>query len=492
VVACLEMRAVGKTTFRRLWRQLVPYVVRTRPMTDLCWECQRNNEALYRSANLPDSVKSAKVIQQQQHLTLVHEERSIYNSMVHDAKLTVAAAGIETLACNEPCSNDFAMHYSFDFAQQVHYPSSPLQPGPMYFLVPRKCGIFGVCCEALPQQVNYLIDEGMCTSKGSNAVISYLHHFFGKWGLGETELHLHCDNCSGQNKNKFMLWYLCWRIICKLHRSATLNFMISGHTKFAPDWCFGLLKQRYRRTAVSSLADIAGVVDSSTVVGVNRAEIVGTEDGQVNVPTFDWQAYFQTFFKPFPGIKSIQHFRFSADCPGIVFYRATPSSEEQSFQMLRDLSSMPTSVGPAELAPPGLPFDRQWYLYQKIREFVSSSAQDTTCPKPESPIETAIVSQHTSAAVAGPSTSASATSVPPQTKRKRPTSHLKQCTKTSKHQTQRKSKKPTGAHETTERTDNVVSVSQSTNPVSLPSSSTVARRSSRSRSGNVRLSDFCI
>jgi len=28
-------------------------------------------------------------------------------------------------------SSDFTMHYSFDFAQQVHYPSSPLQPGLM-------------------------------------------------------------------------------------------------------------------------------------------------------------------------------------------------------------------------------------------------------------------------------------------------------------------------------------------------------------------------
>jgi len=111
----------------------VPYVVHTQPMTDLCWECQQNNEALYHSANLPDSMKSAKVQQQEQHLTLVQQERSLYNTMVQDAKLTVAASGITTLSQHEPCSNDFCMHYSFDFAQQVHYPNSPLQPGPMYF-----------------------------------------------------------------------------------------------------------------------------------------------------------------------------------------------------------------------------------------------------------------------------------------------------------------------------------------------------------------------
>ncbi|KAI4830680.1 hypothetical protein KUCAC02_002296 [Chaenocephalus aceratus] len=36
--------------------------------------------------------------------------------------------------------------------ETVHYPSDPLQPGPIYFMVPRKCGLFGVCCEGVPQQ----------------------------------------------------------------------------------------------------------------------------------------------------------------------------------------------------------------------------------------------------------------------------------------------------------------------------------------------------
>ena len=52
------------------------------------------------------------------------------------------------------------VHYSFDFAQQVHYLHNPLQPGPIYFFkTALKCAIFGVCCEGIPRQVNYLIDE---------------------------------------------------------------------------------------------------------------------------------------------------------------------------------------------------------------------------------------------------------------------------------------------------------------------------------------------
>lgn len=192
---------------------------------------------------------------------------------------------------------------------QVHFPSDPLQPGPMYFLTPRKCGLFGVCCEGIPQQVNYLIDEGMSSSKGSNAVIGYLHHFFREYGVGEMRVDLHCDNCSGQNKNRFMLWYCAWRTIHTLHHSLGLHFLIAGHTKFAPDWCFGLIKQRFRRTRVNTLAEIAAVVKDSTVKGVNIPQLVGKEDGTVFVDSYDWQKYLTPYFRPLPQIKKYQHFR---------------------------------------------------------------------------------------------------------------------------------------------------------------------------------------
>ncbi|MED6243846.1 hypothetical protein ATANTOWER_028284 [Ataeniobius toweri] len=125
------------------------------------------------------------------------------------------------------------MHYSIDFAQQMHFPSNPLQPGPVYFLTPRKCGLFGVSCEGLQKQLNFLIDEGMSSGKGSNAVISYMHHFFTHFGVGETDVDLHCDNCTGQNQNNFMLWYGAWRVAHKLPSTLNIHFLIAGHTKFA-------------------------------------------------------------------------------------------------------------------------------------------------------------------------------------------------------------------------------------------------------------------
>ena len=290
--------------------EVVPFIVRTKPMTDLCWTCQKNNSAVYNSCNLSEEQKSERLKKQEQHLARVSGERSLYQGMVGDSKKTVEGNGWK-LEGNAPCSKKIAMHYSFDFAQQVHYPSDPMQPGPMYFLVPRKCGHFSgllwstATANQLPdwRQINYLIDEAVVVGKGSNAVISYLHDFFEHWGLGEETVHINCDNCSGQNKNNYVLWYLLWRVMTGLHVNVELHFLIAGHTKFAPDWCFGLIKQCYRRTRVSSLEEFAQVVRDSSQSGVNIPSKVDLEDGTVLVKTYDWQAFL------LKALKKYHHFR---------------------------------------------------------------------------------------------------------------------------------------------------------------------------------------
>ncbi len=193
----------------------------------------------------------------------------------------------------------------------------------------------------IPKQVNFLIDEGSSVSKGSNSVISYLDYFFAKYGLGEKHVNLHANNCSGQNKNRFMMWYLCWRTPHSKHSSIAIHFLITGHTKFAPDWCFGLLKQKYRRTPVSCLSYMEGVVRNSTVTGANVPQLVGTEDGRQLVPTIDWQTFLGPYFRTMPGVKSYQHFRFESQSPGVMFYKQYSDSPESSFQILKCADRLP-------------------------------------------------------------------------------------------------------------------------------------------------------
>ena len=118
------------------------------------------------------------------------------------------------------------------------------------FNAQRKCAIFGIYSEGHPQQINYLIDEGMCSSKGSNGVISYLDHLILWHGRTEKEQICHA--------------VLCLESLTKQHQNVGLNFMVSRHTKFAPDWCFGLCKQSFSRTYVSSLDDINDAFVAST------------------------------------------------------------------------------------------------------------------------------------------------------------------------------------------------------------------------------------
>ena len=150
--------------------------------------------------------------------------------------------------------------------------------------------IFGVCCEAISRQIKYLIDEAVNIGKGSNAIVSMLHHFFAHHGIGEETVH--------------QLWWAEQK-----HDHSTVpplesddSFMIPGLTKFSPDWCFRLFK-KYRRTKVGGLTNLIGVVNESA--SVNVAQPTGLEDGSVVVTTYDWQEYFKTFCTKVKGIKKL-------------------------------------------------------------------------------------------------------------------------------------------------------------------------------------------
>ena len=182
-----------------------------------------------------------------------------------------------------------------------------MHPGPIYFKTPRKCQLFGIHVEGLSRQVNYLIDESVSCGKGANAVISLLHHFLTNFAIGEKHLRLHADNCGGQNKNAMMMWHLMWRVHSGLNEEASISFMLAGHTKFAPDWCFGLLKKKLRDTYVSSLEDIKEVCKQSSVTGVNTSQLVGHEDGSVVVPMHDLSNHLQNHFVKVAGIKTMHH-----------------------------------------------------------------------------------------------------------------------------------------------------------------------------------------
>ena len=69
---------VQLTSFRLLWHQLVPHVVIDKPKSDLCWVCQRNNAHILRAVNIPEAMKSATLLRQDQYLREATTERTTY------------------------------------------------------------------------------------------------------------------------------------------------------------------------------------------------------------------------------------------------------------------------------------------------------------------------------------------------------------------------------------------------------------------------------
>jgi len=145
-----------------------------------------------------------------------------------------------------------------------------------------------------------------------------LHHFFKAHGLGETSVHLHADNCTGQNKNWYMMYYVMWRVLTGQHKEVVISFLAVEHTKFAPNWCFGLLKQRFHRKKIGNLENIANCVSLSSSVNVPR--LVGSLDVTTFVCMYNWSEHFeeQTIKTTLKGITHMHHFRFICNSPGYI------------------------------------------------------------------------------------------------------------------------------------------------------------------------------
>uniref|UniRef100_A0A1X7TX78 Uncharacterized protein n=1 Tax=Amphimedon queenslandica TaxID=400682 RepID=A0A1X7TX78_AMPQE len=64
--------------------------------------------------------------------------------------------------------------------------------------------------------------------------------------------------------------------------------------------------EKFRKAEVDSLDDFIQVVQQSSAV--NKAQPVGSSNGELIVETLDWCSYFATLFKKIKGIKGFQHF----------------------------------------------------------------------------------------------------------------------------------------------------------------------------------------
>lgn len=376
--------AVQHRTFRRIWIEHFPNFVFSKPKSDLCMTCEDNKKLINASISSGDEdYKLECLTTAKEHLLAAKKERDYFRKSIQLSKESYLHALPDRKLSDV---KDSVMHYSWDFAQQLHIPYEDHQVGPIYFKSPRITQLFGVCCEALPQQVNYLIDEADFPGKGSDVVISLLDHYFENHGLKESHVLLTADNCVGQNKNNAVIQYLMYRVMTGRHKSITLSFMLVGHTKFSPDAYFGLIKKSYRRSKVYTYDHLVDVIDSSTTGNFNIPQTYRDKHGRENFQFRKWSSWLGKVFTNLPGITDYQHFRIDADEYGKINVKRSVDAEEETFFLLKEKTFQfdEKAEKPPCFTSKGLSAERQWYLYDKIRLHIPNEMdKDATAPKPK-------------------------------------------------------------------------------------------------------------
>lgn len=386
--------AVGYDTFMQIWQSQLSYIAFNNPRTDLCLVCEDFKKQLNKVAAILDEEKERKQTELYQaalnHLKHAQSERLYYRAHANVAQKQYENLGelAKERVKARANSRDIMMHYSWDFAQQLQYPFEDQQVGPIYFKTPRRAQLFGVCCEGIPRQVNYLIDETDFLEKNANTVISLLDHFFTYHGLGEKSVYLTADNCVGQNKNNALIQYLMYRILTGLHSEIELSFLVVGHTKFSPDGYFGLIRRYYRRSKIYTYHQLVHAIEMSSK---NHNTCQTYSDPLTNQPQIiyrDWSSWLSKYFKVIPQITNYHHFKMKTQEKEKLILKEKIDSQEIIVNLLKkefDVNGEGLFIGqPERLMPLGLSAERQWYLYDQIRMHIPDEIdKDATCPKPK-------------------------------------------------------------------------------------------------------------
>ncbi len=155
-----------------------------------------------------------------------------------------------------------------------------------------------------------------------------------------------------------------------------LNFMISGHTKFVCDGYFENIKKLFYKTRINTVEDVEQVINISAVA--NEAVRYKKELGRV---WYDFASFLSSHFKELSGLTKFHHFRFSKLELGKIYCSKKSGDEEIPFVLLNNNSFNFNQI-PFILEIQPLTLKRQWYLYNKICQYVNEEFKDSLCSLP--------------------------------------------------------------------------------------------------------------
>ena len=281
-----------------------------------------------------------------------------------------------------------------DFCQNLSIPHFGMeQPGDTYYYSPLFVYCFGVVDACATPDVlhsyGYSEDIG---GKGGNNVASLLMLALENlgWlipGVAGKQLSIVMDNCTGQNKNKHVLRIALWLVELHYFEKVEFIFYVRGHTKNVCDRMFNLLKKRYHRHQIYTMAQLCH----------NLNMLPNTNFYTVQSDVFyNYDAMFDRFYKPFkPGTVTRNHvFWVEATSPTVMHTKLFDCSDDVVsfdhclFSSPACLLSYPGRIQSMKehvkiaLEPPGMKPIKQVELWKKWRKFVPREYWEEICKEP--------------------------------------------------------------------------------------------------------------
>ena len=345
------------------------------PRTDMCDFCELQKRKIA-GTKAHDESKSEKLVAElAAHQKAYQGERAVYNSEREQAETDRKKWEKGAILADE-CVE----HISMDYAQSIEAPHTADQLGGTFYLHMRKFLLFCVCSVLEKAQICYTYDEREA-GKGANEVISFLHDFLVNRQIQSQSIRIHADNCTGQNKNKYVMWYLIWLVTTGRIKHIELKFMIKGHTHCVVDGGIGQTKKELRRSDVFCLDHWKDVINHSA--STNRAKIVNSNN------VFDWKKGLNPYFKPFNGISKFQHFLIDAAEPGWISVKYGFDDVWKKRKLLKSdkiLDSEAFNNLPLYLDTVGFKggtLEKEKALFENLRQYVKDPWKDELCPNPE-------------------------------------------------------------------------------------------------------------
>lgn len=261
---------------------------------------------------------------------LKHIEHAQVERKSHECLRELAKVGKIRLIC-------------FDFKTTLVLPywGYRCSPRAVYYMSRMNVYLFGVVDETANGFTGYIYPENLVdslnkpTKKGSSHVIAMMYLHLLQSGLTEIErtqdrdLYFTADNCSGQNKNQYMLQFLCMAIEVGWADNVYLSFMVPGHTKFSPDRWFGLIGKHILNLDAWNIKDLVNNVSAA----LKHQQIVKdiTNEDCINFKPFLKQHY----KKPDFAVSEEYHFWFSKDHKGCVRVKSNDNQQWSEPHKLR-------------------------------------------------------------------------------------------------------------------------------------------------------------